>query len=108
MRAMFFRDVAVGCLRRPASCREGYSSAARTRPRAWREQLDLLVASVADNGGQSSNASGVWTPAMGVAEGHGRMAIVPRKPAILAGGAVRRSRCNEAGVNRSTGLREPA
>jgi acyl-CoA reductase-like NAD-dependent aldehyde dehydrogenase len=54
------------------------------RAGAWEEHLDLLVASVADNGGRSCiNASGIWTPARGrelaqaLAE---RLAAIPARP----------------------------
>lgn len=46
----------------------GWSKVIFGRDRAddWREHVDLMVASIADNGGRSCvNASGVWTPAHG-------------------------------------------
>ena len=50
----------------------------------WRSHLDLLAASVADNGGRSClNASGVWTPADGLDLGQAlaeRLARVEPRP----------------------------
>ncbi len=51
---------------------------------AWRDHLDLLVTSVAANGGRSCiNASGVWTPSRGreIAEGMAeRLAAIEARP----------------------------
>ncbi|MGH9161125.1 MAG: aldehyde dehydrogenase family protein [Vicinamibacteraceae bacterium] len=51
----------------------------------WRDHLDLIVASVADNGGRSCvNASGVWVPARGreIAEAlASRVAAIEPRPA---------------------------
>jgi acyl-CoA reductase-like NAD-dependent aldehyde dehydrogenase len=68
-RSMFFGDVAtVGAFAGDPRIElhgPGYSKIVLgpDRADAWRDALDLMVASVAENGGRSCvNASGVWTP----------------------------------------------
>ena len=88
-RSMFFGDVgAVGAFAGDPRIElhgPGYSKVVFGADRAprWAESLDLMVKSIADNGGRSCvNASGVWTPSHGreLAEGlAARLAgIVPR------------------------------
>jgi acyl-CoA reductase-like NAD-dependent aldehyde dehydrogenase len=71
-RSMFFGDVsAVGAFAGDPRIElhgPGYSKLVfgADRAAAWADHLDLLAASVAENGGRSCvNASGVWTPAHG-------------------------------------------
>ncbi|HEY3174267.1 MAG TPA: aldehyde dehydrogenase family protein [Candidatus Polarisedimenticolia bacterium] len=50
----------------------------------WQDHLDLMVSSIADNGGRSClNASGVWTPSHGLQIGRalaGRLAAIDARP----------------------------
>lgn len=89
-RSMFFGDVAaVGAFAGDPRIElhgPGYSKIlfGPDRAAAWRESIDLIVASVAENGGRSCvNASGVWTPAEGAAIADALAqrlsAIVPRE-----------------------------
>jgi acyl-CoA reductase-like NAD-dependent aldehyde dehydrogenase len=90
-RSMFFGDVAaVGAFAGDPRIElhgPGYSKlifGADEAPR-WREHLDVITTSVAENGGRSCvNASGVWTPAHGreIAE-----ALAARLAAIVPRGA---------------------
>jgi acyl-CoA reductase-like NAD-dependent aldehyde dehydrogenase len=71
-RSMFFGDVsAVGAFAGDPRIElhgPGYSKVliGRDRIDTWRDHVDLIVRSVADNGGRSCvNASGVWVPARG-------------------------------------------
>ena len=71
-RSMFFGDVsAVGAFAGDPRIElhgPGYSKVllGPDRVDAWREHLDLMVRSIADNGGRSCvNASGVWVPSRG-------------------------------------------
>ena len=88
-RSMFFGDAStVGAFAGDPRIElhgPGYSKIlfGRDTAPAWRESLDLMVASVAENGGRSCvNASGVWTPSHGAeiaaALAERLVAIVPR------------------------------
>ena len=88
-RSMFFGDVAaVGAFAGDPRIElhgPGYSKVilGRDAASAWRDSLDLMARSIAENGGRSCvNASGVWTPAHGreIADALAQhlAAIVPR------------------------------
>jgi acyl-CoA reductase-like NAD-dependent aldehyde dehydrogenase len=71
-RSLFFGDVAaIGAFKGDPRIElhgPGYSKVLFGADRAdqWRDSLDLMVKSIAENGGRSCvNASGVWTPARG-------------------------------------------
>jgi acyl-CoA reductase-like NAD-dependent aldehyde dehydrogenase len=120
-RSMFFGDVAaVGSFAGDPRIElhgPGYSKVliGPDAAGAWREQLDLLVASVADNGGRSCvNASGVWTPSHGraIADAMAERlaAIVPRPaddPRAALAPFVDRRVAERVSQQIDAGLREP-
>jgi acyl-CoA reductase-like NAD-dependent aldehyde dehydrogenase len=120
-RSMFFGDVAaIGSVAgdpRVELHGPGYSKVLFGSDAAdhWRDRLDLLVASVAENGGRSCvNASGVWTPrhgrAIADAMAERLAAIVPRSaddPRAALAPFVDRRVAERVSQQIDAGLREP-
>jgi acyl-CoA reductase-like NAD-dependent aldehyde dehydrogenase len=120
-RSMFFGDVsAVGAFAGDPRIElhgPGYSKVllGPDRVDAWREHLDLMVRSIADNGGRSCvNASGVWVPSRGreIAEALAeRMAAIQPLPAdhpdALLAPFLDRRVAEWINEQIETGLREP-